>query len=442
MPRKSKKRETPFNEAHEIPFGLKVCQRDVATKTVVSASCLFCVHFGREEKVGAKRRPTKNVHYFRRPFRTDLYRKHLETQHPLRWRMYSALTTPEKAKCFVENGPIVHRQTLRSHFSGPQVALNYYVNKNIVDVIVSEMLFHADDVNEGVSKERALAIFEDVIEPGESEQDSDLQTDRYRIQIKNPAQFHLVVDYVSVGASFRMASEILRMTRERTGLASIGRESEGKVASYVRFVCALNLQRLSELLSTSWTFSVAMDMSTHLSTSYLDVRVRLYCAGDIQNFHLLAIPMYSSHTGEQIFLCASKALDVVCPNWRNVIVSISTDGERKMTGKVQGVATRFERITKPGFFRLWCGLHQLDIALQRFFKGLMDGDFYDKLTGVISYLRRQQNLIKEMKTKAQKVADTRWESMSKVSLGYLLVWSRDIMINNSLSCCSVGCVVV
>ena len=145
----------------------------------------------------------------------------------------------------------------------------------------------------------------------------------------------MIVGYVGGGASFRMASRFLLLTKEQTGLASLGSVSEGKVASYIRFVCALNLQRIT-------AFSLAMDMSTHMSTSYIDIRIRMFTCGSLQNFHLLAIPMFSSHTGEEIFSHASKALDVVCPDWRGVMISISTDGERKMTGRIQGVATRFE----------------------------------------------------------------------------------------------------
>jgi hypothetical protein len=54
-------------------------------------------------------------------------------------------------------------------------------------------------------------------------------------------------------------------------------------------------------------------------------------------------------------------------------------------------------------------------GLQKFYQELMDEQFYSSLTGLISYLRRQQNLIAEMKTQAPKVADTHWEFMSKVS---------------------------
>ena len=87
------------------------------------------------------------------------------------------------------------------------------MNKTIVDIIIGEMLFDGDDPNEEASKERALSIFVDNIQTGENIDDSDLIHDRYVVTIKNPAQFDLVVDYVSVGASFRMASSILQMTK-------------------------------------------------------------------------------------------------------------------------------------------------------------------------------------------------------------------------------------
>ena len=152
--------------------------------------------------------------------------------------------------------------------------------------------------------------------------------------------------------------------KELTGLASIMSASEGKITSYIWYVCALNLQKISEMLASGWTFSLAMDMSTRISTSYLDIHIRPFACSAIDNFRLLAIPMFSSHTGEYIFLHSERALDVIRLNWRDLIISISADGERKMTGRAQGVATRFERVADPGFFRLWCGLHQLDIVLK------------------------------------------------------------------------------
>ncbi|KAI2508943.1 hypothetical protein MHU86_5438 [Fragilaria crotonensis] len=101
------------------------------------------------------------------------------------------------------------------------------------------MLFRPDDSNDDVTtKERASAIFKNVIGHEEDEQDSDLQMDSYRMIIKNPVQFQLVVDYVSAGASFRMASRIVQMMRNRTGLASIVRASEDKVTSFLDGMCS------------------------------------------------------------------------------------------------------------------------------------------------------------------------------------------------------------
>ncbi|BFI14114.1 hypothetical protein MPTK1_5g00010 [Marchantia polymorpha subsp. ruderalis] len=262
------------------------------------------------------------------------------------------------------------------------------------------MLFQDGDSNEELTKEPALSIFEDVLDPSEVNCDgcddaADVSTARYRIHLKNLAQFYLISDYLSVGASFRMVSRILAMTKESTSLASLVSVSEGKVDAFARYVCALNLQSLKDLLARVWTFFVAMDMSIHMATSYLNIRIRLHRKSSILNFHLLAIPMFSRHTGEQIFLHAAKALDVLALSWKKLILSISTDGERKMTGSLD---------------------IQLDIKLQCFFASLMYEQFYSSLTSLISYLRRQQNLINDMKIKAPTVSNIRWESMGKVAI--------------------------
>jgi len=173
----------------------------------------------------------------------------VQSQHGVIWERYSALSNEEKAIFFNENAPVVHRNTLRSHFEGAQEQIHYFVNKDIVDVIIGNMFFEHDD--DDISKERALAVFEDVVVPEESEQDSDLQTDRYRIVVKNPIQFRLIIGYISGGASFRMASRFLLLTKEETGLASIGSINEAKVTSYVRFACAINLQKISEMLAST-----------------------------------------------------------------------------------------------------------------------------------------------------------------------------------------------
>ena len=77
-----------------------------------------------------------------------------------------------------------------------------------------------------------------------------------------------------------------------------------------------------------------------------------------------------------------------------------------MTRHIQEATTRFEQAALPGFFRIWYGLHQLDLVLQQFYTSLMDKSFYGILTSLISYLQQQLNLIAEMKTIAKTIADT------------------------------------
>ncbi|RQM09459.1 hypothetical protein DD237_003555 [Peronospora effusa] len=93
------------------------------------------------------------------------------------------------------------------------------------------MLFHLDDKKEEKTRERALAIFEDVVGPNENAHDSDLQKNRYRIAIKTPIQFHMIVGFVGGGSSFRMASRFMHLTKKQAGLTSLGSASEGKVTS-------------------------------------------------------------------------------------------------------------------------------------------------------------------------------------------------------------------
>ena len=51
----------------------------------MSVDCLFCVYFGREEKVGAKRGHTIHTKYFKSPFHKYCYTQHHRKHHTERW---------------------------------------------------------------------------------------------------------------------------------------------------------------------------------------------------------------------------------------------------------------------------------------------------------------------------------------------------------------------
>ena len=72
-----------------------------------------------------------------------------------------------------------------------------------MDIIIGEMNFEPseeDDNNlEHISREKALSIFKDI---------EDI-TDMYHIVIRNPIKFGLIVDYLSVGLSFRAVAKVI-----------------------------------------------------------------------------------------------------------------------------------------------------------------------------------------------------------------------------------------
>jgi hypothetical protein len=148
--------------------------------------------------------------------------------------------------------------------------------------------------------------------------------------------------------------------------------------------------------------------------------MRCYFKGDLQNLHLLAIPMQERHTGEYQFNLVVSLLNVHAPNWRHQLVGIATDGASTMSGCIKGTSTRLSNECHSRIFRIWCGAHQLDLVMKRAFNKLCNEKFLDTLTSVMGHLRRRQNLIADMKSTCPTFVTTRWMSMGK-----LLKWLID-----------------
>ena len=101
--------------------------------------------------------------------------------------------------------------------------------------------------------------------------------------------------------SFRQAVHVLQHTEKRSDLASLDACSDLTISKNARIACVVNLEKLFELLEEAWVFSIAFDMSTHMSSSYLDIRFRLHLDRvEIVNEHLLVISVYERHLAEVI----------------------------------------------------------------------------------------------------------------------------------------------
>jgi hypothetical protein len=171
---------------------------------------------------------------------------------------------------------------------------------------------------------------------------------------------------VALGASFRMASRMVQLVRDESGLGICGGCRELIASKYTRFACAVDLQILSEALEHVSGFSIALDSSTLHGMSYLDVRIRFSLHDVIYNFHILALPLFDRHTGEDMSDVLVQFLNAFYPQWRDILVGSSTDGARSMTGNLGGLSTRFGQCSPAKLIRIWCGLHQLDLVMQKF----------------------------------------------------------------------------
>jgi hypothetical protein len=106
------------------------------------------------------------------------------------------------------------------------------------------------------------------------------------------------------------------------------------VSEYVHVGVAINLQHVSDILSSPrvWSFTLAADSSTHRSVLYLDIRIRVCPNGSLENLHLIAVPFYDRHTTENIVAMIDHILDALYARWQSKIIAFSTDGENTMIG--------------------------------------------------------------------------------------------------------------
>lgn len=92
-----------------------------------------------------------------------------------------------------------------------------------------------------------------------------------------------------------------------------------------------------------------------------------------------------------------------------------------MTGLARGIvseiASRVSDANGLNDIQFWPVVHELDLAVVQVVSAYTDEIFYSILTALIGYLRHQQNLINEMRSKCLAVACTGW-----LSLGRVLKW--------------------
>ncbi|CAI5729951.1 unnamed protein product [Hyaloperonospora brassicae] len=416
-PKKHKDRGVKFNERHALKYGLSVCSRNANTCVVESVMCKFCVAFGKESAADPtrKRRATANIKYFRQPFRADHYLSHLEINHKAKWSDYEQLSSLEKDKFFAVHVQEVARNALAlaqpqlcaalvpsSDMSveadlmevgtpdvqrvGPVRLPASKIEQRVVEELIGSMFFDGRQENHLSSKTHVLDVFCRTEDAGD-----------YEIVIKNRRLYDLAIKFVACGASFRLASHMVQCTKDETKLACYGGCSEQRVAGYVCAVVASNLQKIALMMRSSWTYTITTDAAVHQSTSYLGIRVRLWQNGALHDFHLVNLPAFDQHPAPAVIQQLATLLNVMDVQWKSKLLGITTYSSGDTghntgtTGWQQGLSSRLATLVqKPAFYRIWCGVHRLEVVVKNCVLAISHNAFYDELVSILAALRQDQ----------------------------------------------------
>jgi hypothetical protein len=74
--------------------------------------------------------------------------------------------------------------------------------------------------------------------------------------------------------------------------------------------------------------------------------------------------MFDRHTTVIIFNMLTKFLDALYVNWRAKLISMSSNGERTMTGHLGGLVTLIVACAENNVLCIWCSSHQIDIVFK------------------------------------------------------------------------------
>jgi hypothetical protein len=121
--------------------------------------------------------------------------------HSTQWAEYRELE-PSAKNSFFHIGTISGSQTTMHAFAAPLTPqLRVLIDKDIIDVIIGEMMFHPEDVD-GITRARLLESFVPTLDSPDDAEDSG-DGSRYAITVTNTKQFQLVAQYLAAGMSFR-----------------------------------------------------------------------------------------------------------------------------------------------------------------------------------------------------------------------------------------------
>lgn len=138
-------------------------------------------------------------------------------------------------------------------------------------------------------------------EESASDHDEDEDIPDFTVIVNNATQAELVRDNISFGLSFRQTARSLCNTKDKVGVGQIGHLTRQRVSEHARIACAVSLEAIRSILSMKWGFSIALDVgSLHKKKTWCVFRIRLHHDGQLENLHLISVPMNTGKTANQI----------------------------------------------------------------------------------------------------------------------------------------------
>ncbi|KAE9041235.1 hypothetical protein PR003_g4417 [Phytophthora rubi] len=411
-----------FREIHALRYGLAVVGRDEVSGAVTCVVCLFCRHFGREERPGQKRKTPSTVKYFRAAFRTDLYQQHLQLQHSNRWERYKRSSDEDKRKFFptVTTRPELDKKFVSSAEAAaaakhsPVERLCWFlIPKTIVDLVQPPAASWGGRHWQPPSF-RVCEVVEQSV--------GGRRGSFYRVALFRRLELDVAVDSLATGLSPRQASQYLAALGRRTTGASFILLTEEEMRDLARLAVSESLQVVAQLLADAWGFGLVLREVTAAPTvygaGYLDVRVVVYARGKLRDVHVVALPLFERRTAVALVQVIETVLDAVFPLWRTRVLGITHGGYPGTGGGANSAASTGQAastltvevisllqasilnstppIRDRVLYNTWGACHQVSRALSAFYESLLGGGFLPVLRTVIAYVRQDPGLLQEM----------------------------------------------
>ena len=154
-----------------------------------------------EEEVRARKRRKRKAAQHWTKFRVDNVQKHHRSEHPKQWGEYLELL--QKKDLESEHIKVFFKQTRMEAFFEKRVNVEgrqrvVHIDKNIVDVIVLEILCNVHDEDHQLAGDRALEVFKPVFSVAS---DGSSTVERYDVSIGAPMEFDYVVSLLACEAN-------------------------------------------------------------------------------------------------------------------------------------------------------------------------------------------------------------------------------------------------